>query len=49
MVSTPLHFDQTAFAPRPAPSLGGDSEDVLASLGYDEASILDLKVAGVVF
>jgi crotonobetainyl-CoA:carnitine CoA-transferase CaiB-like acyl-CoA transferase len=49
MVSVPMQFDGKPLAASPAPELGSDSEAVLAALGYDEAAILDLKIAGVVF
>lgn len=48
MVSVPIQFDEAPLPSRPAPTLGGDSDSVLAELGYDEEAIIDLKVAGVV-
>jgi crotonobetainyl-CoA:carnitine CoA-transferase CaiB-like acyl-CoA transferase len=48
MVSVPVQFDGAPLPARPAPQLGGDSDAVLAELGYDEQAIIDLKVAGVV-
>jgi crotonobetainyl-CoA:carnitine CoA-transferase CaiB-like acyl-CoA transferase len=48
MVSVPVQFDDAALPARPAPELGANSDEVLASLGYDEQAIIDLKVAGVV-
>jgi crotonobetainyl-CoA:carnitine CoA-transferase CaiB-like acyl-CoA transferase len=48
MVSVPMQFDNEPLPARPAPELGGDSDAVLAELGYDENAIIDLKVAGVV-
>jgi crotonobetainyl-CoA:carnitine CoA-transferase CaiB-like acyl-CoA transferase len=49
MVSVPIQFDATPLPTRAAPGLGADSEAILGDLGYDEAAILDLKIAGVVF
>jgi crotonobetainyl-CoA:carnitine CoA-transferase CaiB-like acyl-CoA transferase len=49
MVSVPMQFDGAPLAARPAPDIGAQSEEILASLGYDEAAIVDLRVAGVVF
>jgi crotonobetainyl-CoA:carnitine CoA-transferase CaiB-like acyl-CoA transferase len=48
MVSVPSQFDGHPFPPRPAPELGGDSDDILEGLGYSEDEIIDLKVAGAV-
>jgi crotonobetainyl-CoA:carnitine CoA-transferase CaiB-like acyl-CoA transferase len=48
-VSVPFQFDGAPLPSRLAPSLGADSETILEGLGYDEAAILDLKIAGVVF
>ncbi len=49
MVSIPMQFDGNALPAKPAPKLGADSESILADLGYDEETVLALKVAGVVF
>ncbi|HKT54456.1 MAG TPA: CoA transferase, partial [Caulobacteraceae bacterium] len=48
MVSTPMQFDGAALPVRPAPGCGAHSDEVLGELGYDEAAIIDLKVANVV-
>jgi crotonobetainyl-CoA:carnitine CoA-transferase CaiB-like acyl-CoA transferase len=48
MISIPQQFDGVPLKARPAPQLGGDSDAVLAELGYDEEAIIDLKVAGAV-
>ena len=32
-----------------SPELGADSDAILDALGYDEDSIIDLKVQGIVF
>jgi crotonobetainyl-CoA:carnitine CoA-transferase CaiB-like acyl-CoA transferase len=49
MVSVPMQFDGAPFRARPAPDMGADSDAILASLGYSEEAIVDLKVANVVF
>jgi crotonobetainyl-CoA:carnitine CoA-transferase CaiB-like acyl-CoA transferase len=49
LVAVPMMFDGEAFPARRSPVLGADSDAVLASLGYDEDAIIDLKVKGVVF
>jgi crotonobetainyl-CoA:carnitine CoA-transferase CaiB-like acyl-CoA transferase len=49
MVSVPMQFDGAPMPARRSPELGADSDAVLASLGYDEDAINDLKVRGVVF
>jgi crotonobetainyl-CoA:carnitine CoA-transferase CaiB-like acyl-CoA transferase len=49
MVSTPVQFDRQVLVAGPAPDLGAHNDEVLAELGLDEAQILDLKIAGVVF
>ena len=49
MVAVPMLFDKQAMPTRRSPDLGADSDAVLASLGYDEDAIIDLKVQGVVF
>ena len=49
MVGLPMLFNGDAMPARRSPELGADSDAVLASLGYDEDAIIDLKVQGVVF
>jgi crotonobetainyl-CoA:carnitine CoA-transferase CaiB-like acyl-CoA transferase len=49
LVAVPMLFDGEAMPARRSPDLGADSDEVLASLGYDEEAIIDLKVKGVVF
>ena len=49
IVSVPMQFDGAALPIGASPDLGADSDAVLASLGYDEDAIIDLKVQGVVF
>ncbi len=49
MVGVPMLFDRQTMPARRSPDLGADSDAVLASLGYDEDAIIDLKVQGVVF
>ena len=49
MVGLPMLFDGKPLVASRAPDLGADSDAVLASLGYDEDAIIDLKVQGVVF
>lgn len=49
LVSVPMQFDGAALPIGTSPDLGADSDAVLASLGYDEDAIIDLKVQGVVF
>jgi crotonobetainyl-CoA:carnitine CoA-transferase CaiB-like acyl-CoA transferase len=49
MVSTPIQFDGSPLAPRPAPALGENSEEILTALGYSEDEIIGLKIADVVF
>lgn len=49
LVSVPMLFDRAALPAGRSPDLGADSETILGDLGYDEAAILDLKIAGVVF
>lgn len=49
LVAVPYVFDGDPMPARRSPELGANSDEVLASLGYDEDSIIDLKVKGVVF
>ena len=49
MVSVPMLFDGKPMSSTRSPELGAHSDSVLASLGYDEDAIIDLKVQGVVF
>ncbi len=49
LVAVPMMFDGQAMPARRSPELGDSSEAILASLGYDEEAIIDLKVQGVVF
>lgn len=49
MVGLPMLFDGAPLPVRRSPELGADSDSVLASLGYGEDAIIDLKVQGVVF
>jgi crotonobetainyl-CoA:carnitine CoA-transferase CaiB-like acyl-CoA transferase len=48
-VSVPILFDKEALPGSRSPELGADSDAILASLGYDEDGIINLKVKGVVF
>jgi crotonobetainyl-CoA:carnitine CoA-transferase CaiB-like acyl-CoA transferase len=49
MVGVPMLFDRQPMVSARSPELGADSDAVLASLGYSEDEIIDLKVQGVVF
>jgi crotonobetainyl-CoA:carnitine CoA-transferase CaiB-like acyl-CoA transferase len=49
MVGLPMLFDGAPMPVRRSPDLGADSDAVLASLGYDEDAIIELKMQGVVF
>lgn len=49
MVGLPMVFDGKPLSSTRSPELGAHSDSVLASLGYSEDEIIDLKVQGVVF
>ncbi|WP_159978669.1 MULTISPECIES: CaiB/BaiF CoA-transferase family protein [unclassified Novosphingobium] len=49
MVGLPMVFDGQPLPSTRSPELGAHSDTVLASLGYSEDEIIDLKVQGVVF
>ncbi len=49
LVAVPMLFDGEAMPARRSPDLGADSDAILASLGYDEETVIGLKVQGVVF
>jgi crotonobetainyl-CoA:carnitine CoA-transferase CaiB-like acyl-CoA transferase len=49
IVSVPTLFDKAALPVGVSPALGANSDAILAELGYDEESIINLKIAGVVF
>ena len=49
MIGLPMVYDGQPLSSSRSPELGADSDDILASLGYDEDAIIDLKVQGVVF
>jgi crotonobetainyl-CoA:carnitine CoA-transferase CaiB-like acyl-CoA transferase len=45
-VGTPLRFEGYRPRYRPAPALGADEQELLASLGYDRATLEQLRAAG---
>jgi len=48
LVASPVQFDETAPALRPAPDLGQDTEEVLLALGLSWEEIAAAKEAGAV-
>lgn len=49
MVSSPVMFDRQALDARPAPELGAHTNEVLASLGFDDEAIIGLQLSGAIF
>lgn len=49
LVAVPILFDGETMPARRSPDLGANSDEVLATVGYDEDAIIELKVKGVVF
>ena len=48
VLSSPIRLDGERLPVRAAPLLGADSDDILASLGYDEGSVARLRQDGIV-
>jgi crotonobetainyl-CoA:carnitine CoA-transferase CaiB-like acyl-CoA transferase len=48
ILASPIRLDGERPEGRAAPLLGADSDSILASLGYDEATIVELRQSGVV-
>jgi crotonobetainyl-CoA:carnitine CoA-transferase CaiB-like acyl-CoA transferase len=48
VVSAPLQFDEEAPEIAPAPAHGQHTDELLAELGYDSETQIDLKIAGAV-
>jgi crotonobetainyl-CoA:carnitine CoA-transferase CaiB-like acyl-CoA transferase len=48
IVANPIQFDRTPPTLRKAPEFGADTDEVLASLGMDEETILEAKISGAV-
>ena len=48
LFTTPVHFDRQAPTLRPAPDFGGDTDEVLASIGMDDDAIIQAKISGAV-
>jgi crotonobetainyl-CoA:carnitine CoA-transferase CaiB-like acyl-CoA transferase len=48
LVAAPVQFDEEPAAPRRAPELNEHGDDILAELGLDWDTVVDLKVRGVV-
>jgi crotonobetainyl-CoA:carnitine CoA-transferase CaiB-like acyl-CoA transferase len=46
LVANPVQFDRTPPELRPAPEFAGDTDNILAALGMDEAAIIEAKVSG---
>jgi hypothetical protein len=48
LVSSPVQFNRTPPTLRPAPEFAGDTDDILASLGWDAERIIEAKISGAV-
>jgi crotonobetainyl-CoA:carnitine CoA-transferase CaiB-like acyl-CoA transferase len=48
LFTSPVHFDRTAPALRPAPEFGQHTDAVLAEIGWDQEAILQSKIDGAV-
>ena len=48
LVGSPVRFDQTPPTIRPAPEFAGDTDEVLASIGWDMDAVIEAKIAGAV-
>jgi crotonobetainyl-CoA:carnitine CoA-transferase CaiB-like acyl-CoA transferase len=48
VLSSPIRLDGTRLPVRAAPLLGADSDDILASLGYDDGAVARLRQDGIV-
>jgi crotonobetainyl-CoA:carnitine CoA-transferase CaiB-like acyl-CoA transferase len=48
LVAAPVQFDEEAAEPKRAPEFNEHGDEVLAELGLDWDTIVDLKVRGVV-
>ncbi|MEO0419143.1 MAG: CoA transferase [Pseudomonadota bacterium] len=48
ILANPFKFDGERLPNRAAPLLGADSDAILGDLGYDEASVADLRKSGVI-
>ena len=48
LVAAPIQFDHGVPVLSPAPELSGDSDAILAELGWDEERILQAKIRGAV-
>jgi crotonobetainyl-CoA:carnitine CoA-transferase CaiB-like acyl-CoA transferase len=49
LISNPVQFDRTPPALGPAPGFGGDTDEILLSLGWDWDRILEAKASGAAF
>lgn len=48
MFTTPVQFDRTPPQLVPAPEFGGDTDEILAGIGFDEEASLQAKISGAV-